>query len=89
MAARCRSKEGLLTGGPKSLISWLTGLAASAYVTRADPVAANWPNSHNSSSGLCGARLPPICARRNPDSRAISSPGVTNEPHCPPIGSTT
>lgn len=28
-----------LTGGPKSLISWLTGLAASAYPACADPVA--------------------------------------------------
>jgi hypothetical protein len=26
--ARCRSRAGLLTGGPKSLISWLTGRVA-------------------------------------------------------------
>ena len=34
MAARCRCRAGLLTGGPKSPVSWLTGLAASASLTR-------------------------------------------------------
>jgi hypothetical protein len=44
--------------------------------------------SHNNSSGLCCARFPPICARRNPASRAISSSGVTVKPYCPLTRST-
>lgn len=40
-------------------------------------MAANRPNSHSSSSGLCGARFPPICALRSADSRSINSFGVT------------
>ena len=56
IAARCRPAEALATGGPKSLISALTGSAASVYAARVLPVEANLPNSHSSNSGLCGAR---------------------------------
>jgi hypothetical protein len=56
IAARCRPADALATGGPKSLISVLTGSSASAYAAAVLPVAANLPNSHSSNRGLCGAR---------------------------------
>jgi hypothetical protein len=40
-------------------------------------------------TSLRGARFPPICARRKPDSRAISSSGVTESPAACRLVSTT
>jgi len=77
IAARCRPADELATGGPKSLISALTGSSASAYAVAVLPVAANRPNSHSSSSGLCGARTLPTDARRNRASRSRNSSRVT------------
>jgi len=59
IAARWRLAAGWATGGPKSLISSLTGASACSSVTALLPVAANRPNSHNTSSGLCGVRRLP------------------------------
>jgi hypothetical protein len=71
-AARCRPADELATGGPKSLISALTGSSASAYAVAVLPVAANRPNSHSSSSGLCGAGN----CRPTPAATAPADPGT-------------
>ena len=75
IAARCRPAEALASGGPKSLISVLTGSSASAYAAAVLPVARARPNSHSSNRGLCGARrrARPTGAQRSRASRSRNS----------------
>jgi len=67
------------------LINALTGSSASAQLATVLPTAANLPNSHNSNSGLCGARrrARPTGAHRSLDSRSNSSSRVTLESLAP------
>ena len=50
------------------------------YLAALLPVAANWPNSHSSRSGLCGTRTWPTRACRSPASCASSSSRVRRLP---------